>query len=139
VVQWQWRLAHIQETMVRFRPGLFENLQKTNDGSVGNRQTTLAQTQGCCGFDSHLSYFSHALVEQRSARLPVTQDDHRSAAVPAVQIRSGVLKSHGVPVRHKHHASAGHWRAQVAVTHPQFAMRVQLLPDALTKARSSIG
>ena len=31
------------------------------------------------------------------------------------------------------HASAGHWRAQVAVTHPPSgAMQVQLLPDALT-------
>ena len=41
-------------------------------------------------------------------------------------------------------ASAGHWRAQVAVTHPPSALQVQLLPDALVKgkrksARSSIG
>ena len=28
-------------------------------------------------------------------------------------------------------ASAGHWRAQVAVTHPPRAMQVQLLPDAI--------
>jgi hypothetical protein len=28
-------------------------------------------------------------------------------------------------------ASAGHWRAQVAVTHPPLALQVQLLPDAL--------
>ena len=28
-------------------------------------------------------------------------------------------------------ASAGHWRAQVAVTHPPRAVQVQLLPDAL--------
>ena len=28
--------------------------------------------------------------------------------------------------------SAGHWRAQVAVTHPHYAVQVQLLPDTLT-------
>src|SRR6266566_1233067 len=26
------------------------------DGPVGNRQTTLAQTEGCCGFKSHLGH-----------------------------------------------------------------------------------
>jgi hypothetical protein len=36
------------------------------------------------------------------------------------------------------HASAGHWRAQAAVTRPQNAVQVQLLPDALP-ARSSFG
>ncbi len=37
------------------------------------------------------------------------------------------------------HPSAGHWRAQVAVTHPPRAVQVRLLPDGLRLARSSIG
>lgn len=32
-------------------------------------------------------------------------------------------------------ASTGHWRAQVAVTHPPRALQVQHLPDALRCAR----
>ena len=39
---------------------------RTGHGSVGNWQTTLFQTQRCCGFESHLSHSqqSHVLVEQ---------------------------------------------------------------------------
>ena len=45
-------------------------------GSVGNWQTTLTQNQGCCGFDSHLSYSSplRSRGAAWSARLPVTQE-----------------------------------------------------------------
>jgi hypothetical protein len=56
------------------------------DGKVGNRQTTSAQTRGCCGFNSH----------------PCYRD-----------------------------VSAGHWRAQMAVTHPSQTVQVQLLLDTL--------
>ena len=36
-------------------------------------------------------------------------------------------------------ASAGHWRAQVAVTHPPRAVQVRLLPDALDRQRWPVG
>ena len=68
---------------------------------------------------------------------------------PSVQIRSGTLTRHGTPtgratdfkrpwlwvrlppVLLEQHASAGHWRAHVAVTHTPLAVQVQLLPGAL--------
>ena len=47
------------------------------------------------------------------------------------------------PCHWNENASAGHWRAQVAVTHPPPALQVQLLPDALknmdTTARCDAG
>ena len=96
VVQWQRLLVYTQKTMVRVHPGslrfhalirqLVERLDLRSSGcefeshsghlhkhgSVGNWQTTLFQTQRCCGFESHSSYSStRPRGAVRSARHPV--------------------------------------------------------------------
>ena len=96
VVQWQRLLVYTQKTMVRVHPGSFryhalirqlvERLDLRSSGcefeshsghlhkhgSVGNWQTTLFQTQRCCGFESHSSYSStRPRGAVRSARHPV--------------------------------------------------------------------
>ncbi len=85
-------------------------------------------------------------MEQRSARLPVTQEivgsnpigdaqQHGTVRKP-VKRRSSNLRDRlwvrFPPVLLEQHASAGHWRAHVAVTHTPLAVQVQLLPGALT-------
>jgi hypothetical protein len=69
-------------------------------------------------------------VEQRSARLPVTQETVGSNPIGDAQ--HGTVRQSGRATKLKpwwmgvrvplvlleQHASAGHWRAQVAVTHP---------------------
>ncbi len=115
---------------VRVRPGLL--------GSVGNRQTAVGSgtdpkgwSQGCCGFESHLGHLhKYVLVEQPGVL--ATPSTWRSR----VQIPSRAPSWHGTPSRQsgqaqtlvlvgstpsratRINASAGHWRAQVAVTHP---------------------
>jgi hypothetical protein len=54
-------LALNQRVWVRLLPPelcetLFDNAAAT-PGSVGNRQTTLAQNERCCGFESHLGHW----------------------------------------------------------------------------------
>ena len=49
----QWT---IHPSSLRFHPWFH--------GPVGNRTTTLAQNERCCGFDSHLSDSQHVLAEQ---------------------------------------------------------------------------
>ena len=63
--------------------------------------------------------------------------------VPGQKTRLGSRREAEVPkkkARHKepgpNNASAGHWRAQVAVTHPSLTVQVQLLPGALGKVES---
>ena len=87
VVQRQRLLVYTQKTMVRVHPGSFQLLiyacrfriasnrkstinNRKLHGSVGNWQTTLFQTQRCCGFESHSSYSStRPRGAVRSARL----------------------------------------------------------------------
>ena len=96
VVQRQRLMAYTQKTMVRVHPGSFRYLALIRQlverldlrssgcefeshsghlheyGSVGNWQTTLFQTQRCCGFESHSSYSStRPRGAARSARHPV--------------------------------------------------------------------
>ena len=124
VVQRQRLLAYNQKTMVRVHPGSFQLLiydcrfriesqinvnNRKLHGSVGNWQTTLFQTQRCCGFESHSSYLStRPRGAVRSARHPVK-----------VEIRgSNPLGDAFLQDQTNSFALAEHWRAQVAVTHP---------------------
>ena len=126
VVQRQRRLVHIQETMVRFHPGLLTMPR------YANRQSGSAQTRGFAGSIPALgtrrntSSWSSGVLACLSRRRPW------------VQIPSGTLSTtwHGTPTGRAtdfkrpwlwfrlppvlliQHASAGHWRAPVAVTHP---------------------
>ena len=68
-------------------------------------QSGEAQTFVVCGFDSHPC---HSIT-----RIARTTPDYSRNVIA------------------NENASAGHWRAQVAVTHPPRALQVQLLPDAL--------
>jgi hypothetical protein len=70
-------------------------------GSVGNRTTTLAQNERCCGFESRLSHWGTAEYANRQSG----------------QAQTLVIDC-GFDSRLCDYASAGHWRAQVAVTHP---------------------
>ena len=102
-------------------------------GSVGNWKTTLFQTQRCCGFESHSSYSStRPRGAARSARHPVKVEIRGSnplgdafrqhgAVRNLAKRRSSNLRGLWVrlpPASLDSFASAEHWRAQVAVTHP---------------------
>ncbi len=71
-------------------------------GSVGNRQTTLTQNQGCCGFESHLSYFR---LEARG--LGLEEEHERELIPPALCLQSETTTRVGL-----------HWRATLAVNQP---------------------
>ena len=71
-------------------------------GSVGNWTTILAQNEKCCGFDSRLSHWFRR-VRKPAKRPSSNLGDRLRVRLPPLRLE---------------HASAGHWRAQVAVTHP---------------------
>ena len=125
VVQRQRRLVHIQETMVQLHPGLLDHAQ------IRQPAERLGSDPRVCRFDSCSGYLKkYVLVEQRSARLPVTQETVGSN--PIGDAEHGTVRQSGratdfkrpwlwvrlPPVLLQQHASVGHWQAQVAVTHP---------------------
>ena len=122
-----------------------------NDGSIPSGTTDYAQIRQpaerlgsdprVCRFDSCSGYSKkYVLVEQRSARLPVTQEIVGSNPIGDAQ--HGTVRQSGRATKFKpwwmgvrvplvllrQHASAGHWRAQVAVTHPQSLWRFDSVP-----------
>src|SRR5262245_48005234 len=95
-------------------------MERSSQGRVGERTDyRTARREPRTPGRSHVAF---APVEQSGVLATL------SRWRPRVRIQSGVLGFH---------ASAGQWRAQVAVIHPLHAVQVRLLPDAYT-ARSSI-
>jgi hypothetical protein len=111
---------------VRLPPGTLNDGSLTTrrtTGPVGNRQTTLAQNEGCWGFDSPLGHSKHALADQRSGRRPLK----------VKIVGSNPIQGTATNV------SAGHRRAQVAVTHPHSLCRFNSCPTHCNRPCSSTG
>ena len=122
VVQRQRRLVHIQAGVVRFRaPTRRVGRGLLTMPRYANRQSGSAQTRGFAGSIPALGTRRNVLVEQRSARLPVTQETVGSNPIGDAQHgtvrqsgRATKLKPWWMGVRVplvllKQHASAGHW------------------------------
>ena len=151
MVQRQRRLVHIQETMVRLHPGLIDFAQirqlaerlglnpsvcRTSTPALGtsgihtSSQSSPECSPPCHGGDRGFKSHRGRLQQLGTVRQPAER--------PSSNL--GDCGFDSLPCYLKHHASAGHWRAQVAVTHPPRAVQVRLLPDALDNtARSSSG
>lgn len=94
-------------------------------GPVGNRQTTLFEKEGCWGFNSPLGHSICPGGPVRSGRHSLTVKSMGSNPMQGTSsIRPSPLGGEGV----RGIVSAGHRRAQVAVTHPQSLCRFNSCP-----------
>ena len=76
----------------RLKPGCLQvQILLWAHGSVGNRQTTLFQSQRCCGFESHLS---HSRVESGELRVESQTKWHVADDVRLSTLRSPLFQ-HG--------------------------------------------
>ena len=72
--------------------GFFDNSAVAH-GPVGNRQTTLAQNERCCGFNSHLGQLQEAGVRDQETAIRNQESGVRSQESGVRSEESGI----GVP------------------------------------------
>src|SRR5207247_9534862 len=80
--------------------GFFDNSAVAH-GPVGNRQTTLAQNERCCGFNSHLGQFQESGVRNQESGVRSQES--------GVRIRRALADQSGVV------ATLSRWRAWVRI------------------------
>jgi hypothetical protein len=134
------------DTCFTRRKRWFDSIQDYLHTQVRQSAERLGLNPSVCRFDPCSGYLQkYVLAEQRSARLPVTQETVGSNPIGDAQ-KYGTVRQSGratdfkrpwmwvrlPPVLLEQHASVGHWQAPLAVTQTSvWTLAVRLRPGAL--------